>query len=82
MGTAEATGKLWGHRAEDRAELQEQTALPLYSHLIDAFEVFQWPTRNVEKDQGHPACLAVSKEDKKPNDLSGVGGTRTRGLRA
>lgn len=29
MGTAEANGKQWGHRAEDWAELQERTALPL-----------------------------------------------------
>jgi hypothetical protein len=39
MGTAEANGKLWGHRAEEWAELQEQTALPLYNHVFDALEV-------------------------------------------
>ncbi len=34
MGTAEANGKLWGHRAREWAELQEGTARPTYEAVL------------------------------------------------
>jgi cyclopropane fatty-acyl-phospholipid synthase-like methyltransferase len=58
MGTAEANARLWGHRAEEWAELQEQTALPLYNHVFDALKVSS-ETRYL--DDGCGSGLALSE---------------------
>jgi hypothetical protein len=69
MGTAEANGKLWGHRAEEWAELQEQTALPLYNHVFDALEVSS-QTRYL--DDGCGSVLALSEAARRGAQVSGL----------
>jgi SAM-dependent methyltransferase len=39
MGSATIQGRLWGARAEDWAQVQEQTALPLFGAVLDAARV-------------------------------------------
>jgi 2-polyprenyl-3-methyl-5-hydroxy-6-metoxy-1,4-benzoquinol methylase len=69
MGTAEANGKLWGHRAEEWAELQEQTALPLYNQVFDALKVSS-QTRYL--DDGCGSGLALSEAGRRGAQVSGL----------
>jgi ubiquinone/menaquinone biosynthesis C-methylase UbiE len=69
MGTAEANGRLWGHRAEEWAELQEQTALPLYNHVFDALKVSS-QTRYL--DVGCGSGLALSEAARRGAQVSGL----------
>lgn len=39
MGTAAANGNLWGSRARQWADLQEQTAKPLYEHVFQSLKL-------------------------------------------
>jgi ubiquinone/menaquinone biosynthesis C-methylase UbiE len=69
MGTAEANGKLWGHRAEEWADLQEQTALPLYNQVFDELGVSS-QTRYL--DDGCGSGLALSEAARRGAHVSGL----------
>lgn len=69
MGSARTQGRLWGHAAEDWAELQEPTALPLYDAGFDATGV----TNGVRLlDVGCGAGLALQLAQKRGASVAGL----------
>jgi SAM-dependent methyltransferase len=68
MGSAERQGALWGAAAEDWAELQEPTGIPLYEATFDAIDVTSG-TRLL--DVGCGAGLALQLAHKRGAVVSG-----------
>jgi len=69
LGTADANAKLWGAQAKTWAELQEQTALPLYQHVFDALNVSA-QTRYL--DVGCGSGLALAEALRRGADVTGL----------